>query len=101
MSCVSVSVGGGSCLANQRKRKTRWWWWTGAAVVVVGVLAAVVAARGSHTKIEPARLAKVTRGDIAKSVIATGKIQPITKIELKSKASGIVEKLYVDINQQV
>ncbi len=101
MSCVSVSVGGGGCLANQRKRKTRWWWWTGAAVVVVGVLAAVVAARGSHTKIEPARLAKVTRGDIAKSVIATGKIQPITKIELKSKASGIVEKLYVDINQQV
>ncbi|MBB6142719.1 HlyD family secretion protein [Silvibacterium bohemicum] len=88
-------------MANQRKRKTRWWWWTGAAVVVVGVLAAVVAARGSHTKIEPARLAKVTRGDIAKSVIATGKIQPITKIELKSKASGIVEKLYVDINQQV
>lgn len=70
-------------------------------MVVVGVLAAVVAARGSHTKIEPARLAKVTRGDIAKSVIATGKIQPITKIELKSKASGIVEKLYVDINQQV
>jgi HlyD family secretion protein len=62
---------------------------------------AVLAARGSHTKIEPARLAKVTRGDIAKSVVATGKIQPITKVELKSKASGIVEKLYVDINQQV
>jgi HlyD family secretion protein len=101
MSCVSVSVDGGSCLANQRKRKTRWWWWTGAAVVVIGILAAVVAARGSHTKIEPARLAKVTRGDIAKSVVATGKIQPITKVELKSKASGIVEKLYVDINQQV
>jgi HlyD family secretion protein len=68
---------------------------------VIGILAAVVAARGSHTKIEPARLAKVTRGDIAKSVVATGKIQPITKVELKSKASGIVEKLYVDINQQV
>jgi HlyD family secretion protein len=33
--------------------------------------------------------------------VATGKIQPITKVELKSKASGIVEKLYVDINQHV
>jgi HlyD family secretion protein len=88
-------------LANQRRRKTRWWWWAGAAVVIVGALAAVVVARGSHTKIEPSRLAKVTRGDIAKSVVATGKIQPITKVELKSKASGLVEKLYVDINNPV
>src|SRR5580704_14094579 len=100
MSCVSSP--GGSCVTNQRKRRTRWWWWGGiGAVVVVGLLVAVLAARGSHTKIEPARLAKVTRGDIAKSVVATGKIQPITKVELKSKASGIVEKLYVDINQMV
>ena len=89
-------------MTNQRKRRTRWWWWGGiAAVVVVAVLAVGIAARGSHTKIEPSRLAKVTRGDIAKSVVATGKIQPITKVELKSKASGIVEKLYVDINQPV
>ena len=33
--------------------------------------------------------------------IATGKIQPITKVEVKSKASGIVQKLFVDINQVV
>jgi HlyD family secretion protein len=101
MSCVSVSVDGGSCLANQRKRKTRWWWWAGGAAILVVVLVVGLAARGSHTKIEPSRLAKVTRGDIAKSVVATGKIQPITKVELKSKASGIVEKLFVDINQPV
>jgi HlyD family secretion protein len=89
-------------VTNQRKRRTRWWWWGGiGGVVVVGLLVAVLAAKGSHTKIEPARLAKVTRGDIARSVVATGKIQPITKVELKSKASGIVEKLYVDINQPV
>jgi HlyD family secretion protein len=34
-------------------------------------------------------------------VVATGQIQPITKVEVKSKASGIVEKLYVDINDRV
>jgi len=28
-------------------------------------------------------------------VVATGKIEPITKVEIKSKASGIVKKLYV------
>jgi HlyD family secretion protein len=51
--------------------------------------------------IDPNRLAKVTRGDVARSVVATGTIQPITKVEVKSKASGIVEKLYVDINNKV
>ena len=87
-------------MSGQQKRKRKWWWIGGAAVLVVALIVGL-AARGSRTKIEPGRLAKVTRGDIAKSVVATGKIQPITKVELKSKASGIVEKLYVDINQLV
>ena len=86
----------------QHKRKRRVWLWGGiATLAVVGVLGAIVAAHGSGAKIDPSKLAKVTREDIAKSVVATGKIQPITKVELKSKASGIVEKLYVDINQHV
>jgi HlyD family secretion protein len=88
-------------VATQRKKK-RWWLWGGIPAAVVVIFIAIVAvARGSGTKIEPSRLAKATRGDIAKSVVATGKIQPITKVELKSKASGIVEKLFVDINQHV
>ena len=53
------------------------------------------------TQIDPNRMAKVQRGDVARSVVATGKIQPITKVEVKTKASGIVEKLYVDINNRV
>ncbi|MBV8630702.1 MAG: efflux RND transporter periplasmic adaptor subunit [Silvibacterium sp.] len=88
-------------MATQRKGRKKWWWIGGLGLVVIIATVVTVAARGSGTKIEPGRLAKVTRGDIAKSVIATGKIQPITKVELKSKASGLVEKLYVDINQHV
>jgi HlyD family secretion protein len=85
-----------------RKKKLNWWLWGGLIALLVVVVSAVgILAHGSGTKIDPSRLAKVTRGDIAKSVVATGKIQPITKVELKSKASGIVEKLYVDINQHV
>jgi HlyD family secretion protein len=71
-------------------------------VVVVLLLAGVALvrlARGSG--VDPNRIAKVSRADVARSVVATGKIQPITKVEVKSKASGIVEKLYVDINNQV
>jgi HlyD family secretion protein len=33
--------------------------------------------------------------------VATGKVQPITKVELKSKASGIVKKLRVDAGDKV
>ncbi|HEX4310214.1 MAG TPA: efflux RND transporter periplasmic adaptor subunit [Acidobacteriaceae bacterium] len=87
---------------SRGKKKNRIWLWSGLVAAVVVVLAVTaLALRGSETKIPEARLAKVTRGDIAKSVVATGPIQPITKVELKSKASGLVEKLYVDINQMV
>jgi HlyD family secretion protein len=33
--------------------------------------------------------------------VATGKVQPITKVEIKSKANGIIEKLFVDVDQVV
>lgn len=71
----------------------------GGLVLIVAVFAAIHIAKGDT--IDPNRLAKVTRGDVAKSVVATGDIQPITKVEVKSKASGIVEKLFVDINDRV
>jgi HlyD family secretion protein len=85
-----------------RKRRSRWWLWTGIVVVVLILgVAGFAVVHASDPKIPAARLGKVTRGDIAKSVVATGPIQPITKVELKSKASGLVENLYVDINQMV
>ena len=88
-------------MAASRKSK-RFWIWLGAAGVVVVLILGVMAARlVKGTQIDPNRLAKVQRGDVARSVVATGKIQPITKVEVKSKASGIVEKLYVDINNRV
>ncbi|MBX6360703.1 MAG: efflux RND transporter periplasmic adaptor subunit [Acidobacterium ailaaui] len=88
-------------MAVQRKKK-RWWLWGSILAASLIILIVIVsAAHGSGTKIDSGRLAKASRADIAKSVVATGKIQPITKVELKSKASGIVEKLFVDINQHV
>ena len=78
------------------------WIWLGIGILVVVALAVVFVVRlANGSAVDPNRLAKVTRGDVARSVIATGKIQPITKVEVKSKASGIVEKLYVDINNRV
>jgi HlyD family secretion protein len=93
----------GSCiLATHRKNKRKTWLWTGLTVLVAVVaLGITVAARGNTTKFEPSQLGKVDVGDIARSVVATGKVQPITKVEVKSKASGIVTRLDTDINAHV
>jgi HlyD family secretion protein len=38
---------------------------------------------------------------MVRSVVATGKIEPITKVEIKSKANGIIEKVLVDVDTVV
>ncbi|HTA23216.1 MAG TPA: efflux RND transporter periplasmic adaptor subunit [Terriglobales bacterium] len=70
----------------------------GVVLLFVGGLAAF--SRGG-TKIDPSKLAKVEKGDLAKSVVATGKVTPILKVEVKSKASGIVKNLLVDYGDTV
>jgi HlyD family secretion protein len=68
------------------------------------VLAAVaigIAASTGGKKIDDSKIGKVEQGDLAKSVVATGKIEPITKVEIKSKASGIVKHLMVDSGDTV
>lgn len=87
---------------NQKKKRRRVWIWSGVAIALVLLIAGgVIAATRGGTKIDPTKLAKVERGDLAKSVVATGKVTPITKVEVKSKASGIVKKLYVDYGDRV
>ena len=87
---------------NGKKSHRKRWIFIGIGVAVVLLIAAAViaTARGT-TKVDPSKLAKVERGDLAKSVVATGKVEPIIKVEVKSKASGIVTKLYVDAGNRV
>jgi HlyD family secretion protein len=85
---------------NGRKKKRRYIALATVAVAVVAVLG-LVAARSGGKPIDPSKLAAVERGDLARSVVATGKIQPLTKVEIKSKASGIVKRLFVDYGDRV
>src|SRR5260221_11634702 len=85
-------------MSKARKRTI----WGGAAAVVVAAAAwGVSALYGSSAEIPDSRLATVERGMIAKSVVATGKIEPITKVEIKSKANGIIKVLPVEVDQHV
>jgi HlyD family secretion protein len=88
-------------VANGKNKKKRLIIISVVAVAVVALVVVAVAATRGGTKIDPTKLAKVEKGDLAKSVVATGKVTPITKVEIKSKASGIVKKLYVDAGDKV
>jgi len=71
-------------------------------VAVVGAAAAgFVTLRGASVDIDPSKLATVERGTMVRSVVATGKVEPITKIEIKSKANGIIKALGVNVDSVV
>jgi HlyD family secretion protein len=95
-----VANGNGNGNGKKKKRK-RLLYAGGSLLALVLIVLGVTAATRGGTKIDPTKLAKVERGDLAKSVVATGKVEPITKVEIKSKASGIVKKLLVDAGDRV
>lgn len=83
------------------KRKRRWILMAALALALAGVVAAVRAAFKPDRSIDPSKLVAIERGDIARSVVATGKIEPKAKVEVKSKASGIVKRIFVDYGDWV
>ena len=72
-----------------------------ALVILVGCGFGIAAALRPNHQLDPSKLASVERGDLARSVVATGKIEPLAKVEVKSKASGIVEKIFADYGDRV
>jgi len=99
---IEHSKAWGDTLNSSRKSRRRLWIVLGVIAIVL-VTGGVVAAKtlGSSSSLDPSQLGKAELGDVARSVVATGKVQPITEVEVKSKASGIVTKLDTDINQTV
>ena len=86
---------------NHKNKKKRWIIISIVSAAVLALVIVGVAATRGGPKIDPTKLAKVEKGDLAKSVVATGKVTPTTKVEIKSKASGIVKKLDVDAGDKV
>jgi len=72
-------------------------------IVVVVLVFSFVAIRGCRTggdsPIE--NTATVERGNISKTVVATGKIEPLYKAEIKSKIGGLINQFYVEEGDRV
>ena len=66
-----------------------------ALVLVVGFIAFSNVFR-SEASVPEERLVEIKRGNLALSVVATGSIEPVTTVELKSKSSGLVQSIYVE-----
>jgi HlyD family secretion protein len=87
-------------MATKKSRKI--WLITGSIIImsVLGVTGFVVMSREKND-IDASRMAIVERGNITRSVVATGRIEPITKVEIKSKANGIIKELKVQVGDLV
>lgn len=73
-------------------------------IACVVVLAAIVYALMGGKKEAPVmdyETARVEKATIGNSVTATGTIEPVTKVEVGTQVSGIIDKIYVDYNSVV
>jgi len=87
--------------SGARKSRKRLYIGAAVALVVLGGAAGLATLKGASAEIDASKLATVERGTMVKSVVATGKVEPITKIEIKSKANGIIKVLNADIDRAV
>jgi HlyD family secretion protein len=74
------------------------------ALILLGVLAPVVSACNGADEAEAATSivsVSVDRGDLTIAAEATGNVEPIRNVEVKSKASGEILRLHVDVGDEV
>ncbi len=69
---------------------------TGLAIIALALMTAC-----SSEKSVTYSTAKVSKQNISTSITATGTIEPVTKVEVGTQVSGIIDKIYVDYNSVV
>jgi HlyD family secretion protein len=85
----------------KNSKKRRFVWFLLIPVLLLGAFFSLKALGSKPVKIDAEKIGKVERMDLARSVVATGKIQPVKQIEIKSKASGIIQSLPVNFGDYV
>jgi len=82
------------------KRRLAIWTVPGGIVLLFGGLWLAGAFHGARP-IPPEKIVTVERGDLSRSVVARGKVEPRSSVGIKSKANGIIKELLVDVGQPV
>lgn len=75
-------------------------WIVVAVILACGIGYSLLSGGSSDLKVNFVK-AKVTRGDVSATITATGKIEPVTEVEVGTQVSGIIDKIYVDYNSEV
>lgn len=76
--------------------------------LIIGICVAIGLAVILYNVLAPSKSAKIivettvaSKGDVTTMVTATGTIEAITKVDVGTQVSGVVEKIYVDYNSEV
>ena len=83
-----------------KKKSKKWLIWTTVILVLI-VITAVTLSSGSDDEENGRATVKVTRENIVEQALAVGSIEPVTEIDVKSKVSGVVGKLYSSVGDFV
>lgn len=83
----------------KKKSKKRWIWISGLIILLLVVLRVI--SSGSNKEENGRATVKVTRQNIVDKALAVGSIEPVNEIDVKSKISGVVGKLYSDVGDFV
>ena len=65
-------------------------------IIVAGLILVAVKGCPSKSSNELGNTATVEKGDVARTVVATGKVEPLYKAEVKSKIGGLVKQFFVE-----
>ena len=88
--------------APVRTGRRRGRWVIATVVMLILAAAAIEAWRASHaTTAMHYVTAPVTRGSVARTVIASGSVNPVITIQVGTYVSGVIQKLYCDYNTPV
>lgn len=71
------------------------------SIVAVIIILWFIFGRKSNSTSYIVETATATRSNVSEAVTATGTIEPVTKVEVGTQVSGIIDKLYADYNSIV
>ncbi len=88
-------------MANKRKSRKRKFIIGGFFVLLLGIAAVILTKSKANADSDQSAGVVVTRGTIMEKALAVGTIEPENEISVKSRVSGAVKKIFIDVGTYV